>query len=132
MNGKISLTLAAAVLVAACGGNAPAPPPPQKKPAAPPATTAAAPAGPSMAMAAVADGEFGVKECDDYIRKYLACVDSKVPEAARAMVRQSLDQAKAQWKQAAATPQGKASLASGCKMATDSARQSMAAYGCQW
>ena len=28
--------------------------------------------------------------------------------------------------------QGKASLASGCKMANDAARQSMAAYGCQW
>lgn len=130
MNGKISLTLAAAVLLAACGGNAPAPPPPQKKPAAPPATTAAAPAGP--AMAAVADGEFGVKECDDYMRKYLACIDTKVPEAGRAMVRQSLEQAKAAWKQAAATPQGKASLATGCKAATDAARQSMKAYGCEW
>lgn len=127
MNGKISLTLAAAVLAAACGGDAPAPPP-QQKPAAPPATTAAK----AAPAATVADGEFGVKECDDYIRNYLACVDSKVPEAARAMVRQSLDQAKVQWKQAAATPQGKASLASGCKAANDAARQSMAAYGCQW
>jgi hypothetical protein len=127
MNGKISLTLAAAVLAAACGGSAPAPPPPQQKPAAPPKTAAQPPAA-----AAVADGEFGVKECDDYFRKYLACIDSKVPEAARAMVRQSLDQSKAQWKQAAATPQGKASLATSCKTATDMARQSMAAYGCQW
>jgi hypothetical protein len=127
MNGKISLTLAAAALAAACGGNAPAPPPPQHKPAAPPATAAAQPA-----TGSIADGDFGVKECDDYFRKYQACIDSKVPEAGRAMVRQSLDQAKAQWRAAAATPQGKASLANSCKMATDAARQSMAAYGCQW
>ena len=131
LNGKMSLTLAAVALLAACGGNAPAPPPPQHKPAAPAAPPATTAPGPAM-VGSVADGDFGVKECDDYIRKYLACVDSKVPEAARAMVRQSLDQAKAQWKQAAATPQGKASLATGCKAATDAARQSMAAYGCSW
>lgn len=124
MNTKISLTLAAVVLAAACGGSAPAPPPLQQKRAAPPKTAAQPPA--------VADGEFGVKECDDYFRNYLACVDSKVPEAARAMVRQSLDQSKAQLKQAAATPQGKASLATSCKTADDMTRQSMAAYGCKW
>lgn len=127
MNAKFSLTLVAAALLAACGGSAPAPAP-QQKPAAKPAVPAVQP----PAAASVADGDFGVKECDDYIRNYLACVDSKVPEAARAMVRQSLDQAKAQWKAAAATPQGKASLATGCKAASDAARQSMAAYGCQW
>jgi hypothetical protein len=117
LNGRIGLTMAAAMLAAACGGGGTrSAPPPQQKPAA----------------TSVADGDFGVKECDDYVRKYLACIDSKVPEAARGMVRQSLDQTKAQWKQAASSPQGKSSLAAGCKMATDAARQSMAAYGCQW
>jgi hypothetical protein len=128
LNRTIGVTLAAGMLAAACGGGGTqSAPPPQQKPAAPPATVAAQP--PATTVAA---GEFGVKECDDYVQKYLACVDSKVPEAARSMVRQSLDQAKAQWKQAASTPQGKASLASGCKTAHDLARQSMAAYGCQW
>jgi hypothetical protein len=128
LNGKIGLTLAAAMLAAACGGGGTQTAPAQNKPAAPPTTAAAKP----PVAAGVADGDFGVKECDEYIRKYLACIDSKVPEAARAMVRQSLDTTKAQWKQAASTPEGRAGLATGCKSATDSAKQAMAAYGCQW
>ena len=112
---KTSLTIAAGMLAAACGGAAQAPPPPQQKPAA-----------------AVVDGAFGVKECDDYIRKYLACVDTKVPEAARAMVRQGFEQTKASWKQAASTPAGKTSLAAACTQAEAAAKQAMAAYGCQW
>lgn len=129
LKGQLSLSLAAALVAAACGGGGTqSAPPPQQKPAAPPTTAVAKPA----AALTVADGEFGVKECDDYMRNYLACIDSKVPEAARGMVRQSLDQAKASWKQAASTPQGKESLATSCKMANDAAKQSMAAYGCKW
>ena len=71
-------------------------------------------------------------ECDDYVTKYLACIDSKVPEPAQAMVRQSLDQATAQWKQAAATPEGKAGLAMGCKAASNATRAALTAYGCIW
>ena len=55
-----------------------------------------------------------------------------MPEAARATVNQSVDQTRDQWKRAAATPEGKAALASGCAQATAMAKQSMAAYGCQW
>ena len=80
----------------------------------------------------MAAGDFGVPECDDYFRKYLACINDKVPEAARATVKQSVDQTREQWKRAAATPEGKAALASGCAQATAMAKQSMSAYGCQW
>ena len=125
LKGQMSLSLAAALVAAACGGGTEPAPPPQKA-AAPPVTAAARP------PAAVADGDFGVKECDDYIRKYLACVDSKVPEAARAMVRQGLEQTRTSWKQAASTPEGRSGLASACTQATAAARQSMGAYGCQW
>jgi hypothetical protein len=83
-------------------------------------------------VAAAGGGETGVPECDAYIKKYEACVQSKVPEAARASVRQSLDQMKAAWKQAAASPNGKASLATGCNAALDAAKTSMGAYGCSW
>jgi hypothetical protein len=98
-----------ALTIAGCSGGA------QQK-AAPPAAGAFA--------------EFGVKECDDYLNAVVACVDSKVPEAARAMLRQSLEQSKAAWKQAASTPQGKASLAGACQQARQAARASYAAYGC--
>jgi hypothetical protein len=87
----------------------------------------------SSAPAAGAGGaEFGVAECDDYIKKYTACVDSKVPEASRVMIKQQLDQTKSAWKQAASTADGKAALAAGCKQATEMAKTSMQAYGCTW
>jgi hypothetical protein len=114
--------LATASLATACGGGAPA-----AKPANPPATTAA-----SSGAATVAAGDFGVPECDNYMKKYVACIDSKVPEAGRAMMRQALDQQKAAWKQAASTPEGRSALATGCKAAEDQAKVAVQAYGCTW
>jgi hypothetical protein len=124
MKSRLAFLGVLALGLAACGGEKAAPPPPAETQAAQPAaTTAAAPAAAS---------EFGVPECDEYMNKYLACIDSKVPEAMRATVRQQLDQTKSAWKQAASTPQGKAGLAMGCKQATDAAKAAMSAYGCQW
>jgi hypothetical protein len=113
--------LVVCVAAAACGGA------PEKAPA----TTSSGGSTPAAAAAGGA-AEFGVPECDDYIKKYLACIDSKMPEAGRAMARQSLDQTKASWQQAASTPQGKSGLAMGCKAATDAAKTSLAAYGCSF
>jgi len=74
----------------------------------------------------------GVPECDEYIKKYEACLMSKVPEAQRAAFKTSYDTLKKSWKEAAATPQGKAGLAQGCKMALDQAKSSFASFGCEW
>jgi hypothetical protein len=116
MNSKwiTALLLLTAALAFACGGS------PKAAPGA---------AGGQLAVAA---GDFGVPECDRYMKNYMACIDAKVPEAARAMLRQALDQSKAAWKQAAATAQGRANLASACTQAEAAAKQSMQAYGCQW
>jgi hypothetical protein len=116
--------LCIAALSAGCGGGAEASKEAPRAAESVPATQAA--------KAATGGSEFGVPECDSYVKKYLACVDSKVPESARAMLRQSFDATKAQWKQAASTPQGRAGLASGCLQADAAAKQSMAVYGCTW
>lgn len=92
-----------------------------------PATKAAAPA-----TAGGGEAQFGVPECDEYIAKYTACVDSKVPEAARVMVRQQLEATRVSWKQAASTPEGRAGLTLGCKQASEAAKAAMQAYGCSW
>jgi len=115
------LALSAAVAAAGCSGDTTPPPPP--------ATVAAQPAATAPAMAA---GDFGVPACDQYMKKYMACVDSKVPEAGRAMMRQSLEQTKAAWKQAASTPQGRDGLSMACAQAETAAKQAMSAYGCAW
>ncbi len=74
----------------------------------------------------------GVAECDAYISKYTKCIMDKVPEAARGMLKQTLDQSLSAWKQAAGTPEGKAGLAMACGTALDAAKTSMTAYGCEW
>ncbi len=90
-------------------------------------TTTATTAKPSAAPAA---DSVGVPECDDYISKYEKCINSKVPEMARATMKAAFDQTRASWKSAAATPEGKQGLAAACKMAMDSTKQAVAAYGC--
>ena len=125
------------------------------KAAATPATTTATPASTTAAA-----GDIGVAECDEFLKKYEACISGKVPAAAQATFKTSLDtwrsswkklaetpQGKAglaaackssmdtmrtAWKQAAASPQGKAALATGCKTALEQAKTNYAAYGCTW
>ena len=101
------VAIGSSALLGACGGGSQSAPPATQ----PPATTAPAA---NSAAANVAAGDFGVPECDEYMRKYLTCIETKVPEAGRAMMKQSLDQQKAAWKQAASTPEGRNALATGC------------------
>lgn len=76
--------------------------------------------------------KIGVPECDEYIEKYEACVNSKVPEAQRAMLKAPFEAQRKAFKDAAANPQAKAGLATGCKQAIETAKQSMSAYSCAW
>jgi hypothetical protein len=75
--------------------------------------------------------KIGVPECDDYIAKYEAC-SSKIPEAMRATYKNAFDTSRKAWRDAAATPQGKAGLATACKAANDAAKQSLGSFGCSW
>jgi hypothetical protein len=104
-------------------------------PAADPMAPTDAPAADPMAAApapdAMAANGTGVAECDDYLTKYMACINDKVPEAARASMQTSMDQMREGWKTAAAAPGGKEALAQACKTASDSAKESMKAFGCE-
>ncbi len=113
------------VILGACSESKPAPA------ANPPATTAAA-SSETSASTSVAAGDFGVPECDEYMKKYVACIEGKVPEAGRASMKQALDAQKAAWQQAASTPEGRSGLAMGCKAASDQAKTMVQAYGCSW
>ena len=76
-------------------------------------------------------GDIGVPECDDFLTKYEACITGKVPEAARAQFNSSLKMWRDSWRQAASTPQGKAGLAQGCKMAAEQSKASLKSFGCE-
>lgn len=133
-------TLLPAMLVislAACdktGNNTPASAGDQ--PAATPAPAASAapatdnpPAAPAT-TAQAGDGKIGIAECDDYISKVKACLSAKVPAAQRAMFDQAMNTSVDQWKAAAAQPGGKDALAAQCKQASDMAKQTYSAFGC--
>jgi hypothetical protein len=95
--------------------------------------TAATPAAANTnATTTTAGGDVGVAECDDFLKKYEACVSGKVPAAAQATFKTSLEQWRNSWKQLASTPQGKAGLAQACKAAADQAKSSLGSYGCTW
>lgn len=76
--------------------------------------------------------KIGVPECDEYIEKYEACLNSKVPEAQRAMFKSSFETMRKTWKESAANPQAKAALATGCKQAIETAKTSMSSFACTW
>jgi hypothetical protein len=76
----------------------------------------------------------GVAECDEYIKKYEACltkIAEKAPQA-QGTLKTAFEQQRNAFKQAASTEQGKTSLASTCKQAIESAKQSTSAYACTW
>jgi len=76
----------------------------------------------------------GVPECDEYIKKYEACltkISAKAPQVESSM-QTAFKAQRDSFKQAAANPASKAQLATTCKQAIDTAKQSTSAYACEW
>jgi hypothetical protein len=65
-----------------------------------------------------ADGAIGVPECDEYLATFATCV-GKMPPQAQDAVKEALTQMRQAWVQAAATPEGRTALATGCRAALD-------------
>jgi hypothetical protein len=93
----------------ACGGG--------EKPAETTTTTPPPPPPPAADTTGTAGG-IGVAECDDYFKKVDDCL-SKLDATAKSAFETSQKTMKDQWTAAAATPEGKAGLATGCKAALD-------------
>ena len=92
--------------------------------------TKASPASTPATTASTTGEKIGVPECDDFIAAYDACVSSKVPEVARAQYKASIEQWRTSWRQLAANPNTKATLAGVCKQAAEQAKVSMKSYNC--
>lgn len=97
-------------------GGSPAVDSPKEKPKTPPVT----------------DDKIGVPECDDYLDKYTACVEQKVPETARPMMEKNLTTMREAWRKAATSPAGRQELAQTCKTAAAAATKAMQGFGCEW
>ena len=79
-----------------------------------------------------ADGPVGVAACDEWVEKYLVCIDGKAPEAARAQMKIAVGQTKGTWRKTAETANGRAALATACTRMVESTRQATASFGCEW
>jgi hypothetical protein len=74
--------------------------------------------------------ETGIPPCDEYLAKVEKFVnDPNVPQITKDTYKQSLEQNRMAWKQAALTAQGKQQLDASCKMALDSAKPAFEQYG---
>lgn len=85
---------------------------------------------------APAGDSVGVAECDEYIKKYEACltkVAAKAPQA-EAPLKTAFQAQRDSFKTGASTPQGKTALVTVCKNALDAAKKNAAltAYACEW
>jgi hypothetical protein len=97
------------------------------------ATNANTKAAATPASTTTSTGEkIGVAECDDFITKYEACINSKVPAGQQATYKPAIEQWRSSWKKLADNPQTKGTLASVCKSSLDQAKASLASYGCTW
>lgn len=94
-----------------------------------PATSTSTPATTPASSTATAQ-KVGVPECDDFIEKYDACVSSKVPEAARAQYRHSIETWRTEWAKMANNPRTKPALAQACKMVIEQQKTAMKSYNC--
>lgn len=99
----------------------------EEKKAEPPA---AAPAGAAPEGGGGAD-KIGVPECDEYVEKYMTCIDQKFDATAQEDARKAVQESMKQWQEAAQGPE-KDKLAEQCKTQLETAKTALADKNCQW
>ncbi|WP_428268404.1 hypothetical protein [Haliangium sp.] len=76
----------------------------------------------------------GVAACDDFIEKYETCITTspRIPDPVRDVYRQSIEDMRDAWREAASTPGGKAAAESACKQALEAMSEAMQGFDCNW
>lgn len=77
-----------------------------------------------------AAGDIGIAECDTFLKAYDDCVSTKVPEAARATYRTSINTWRTEWKRLADNPQTRGTLVGVCKTQLETARTQLKSFNC--
>ncbi len=74
----------------------------------------------------------GVAVCDDFLKKYEACLATKVPAAQKTTFQGTLDQIRKAWGDAAKNPSTRAGLESACRQMADQMKGAMSGFGCSF
>jgi hypothetical protein len=72
----------------------------------------------------------GIAACDDFLKKYEACVTSKIPAAQKTTFQAQLDQMRKAWAEAAKNAAAKATLESTCAQSAEQMKAAMSGFGC--
>jgi hypothetical protein len=76
---------------------------------------------------------YGVAECDKYVKKYLTCIETRVPADQRQGWLATFETNRAKWKGLAAMREGKLALGLACKSALEMSKQALAVdFGCEF
>lgn len=76
--------------------------------------------------------DIGVPTCDNFLKTYETCIASKAPAAQQGQMRSAIDAVKKNWREVAATADGKKSLEPVCKQTADTLKQQLAGLNCTW
>jgi hypothetical protein len=85
----------------------------------------------SSSSTASSGEKIGIPECDEFITAYEACV-AKVPDAQRTQYKENIEAWRKTWRQLAANPMTRGTLAAVCKQSVEQAKDSMKSYGCKF
>lgn len=72
----------------------------------------------------------GIAACDDFLKKYEACITGKVPAAQRPIFQGQFDQVRKAWSDMAKNASTKPSLEAACKQTGDQMKASLSSFGC--
>lgn len=83
-------------------------------------------------QSAQAQNRIGVRDCDDFIQWFAACMRaSPIPAEAMPIFQAALEQMRAGWQSMAASGDGRAALARSCRDYGGQMRQQLAGFGCR-
>jgi hypothetical protein len=71
----------------------------------------------------------GVAACDDFLKKYEACIVSQAPAAAQSTFKEGIEKMRKSFLEAAKQPGGKAALEGVCKQGAEHAKVSLSIAG---
>lgn len=98
----------------------------------PPSETKAEPTPPPSPPQVTLETKVGVAACDDFVARYRACIDEKVPEREKRSHTAALLAQLTTWSQAQGDSKLAPALADECASAAAAARASTRVLGCVW
>ena len=76
---------------------------------------------------------FGVSECDNYVKQFLACVDGKVSGEQRDALMAGFEANRTKWRALSTMREGAVALGIACRAAAQKSRESLTVdYGCEF